>query len=446
MRLRLVVPRSRGRAGLGGLTSRRLLAGALLAAALAWVGCGGSGARPAETAAPRAGHAAAVSRGPSFGLTEDNAELLADPPSAPGGPRFAAARERLAALHPEYVRLLVDWAALQPDARTPPALEEPVDGCARETAPCVAYRGIAAELAALAARQRAARAEGRSGYDVVLDVFGTPAWAARASGGCEPAATQPSARPISAAGLDGYRALIRALLALGAREGVALGWWSPWNEPNNAQFLSPQRAACASGSPSLAPAVYAQLAQAMAETLAGAGGVHRLLLGELAGYEASSPLRTSVGEFVAQLPQSVLCLGDVWSIHAYASYGGATSSGEPLDALESALDARGACGRDARIWVTEAGAGAPHAGRPRPSTAGAEREGCLALGAQLERWAADARVEAVFQYTFRDDPAFPVGLVSADLADLRLDYRLWLGYTRARANGERPPPPTQLCA
>ena len=33
---------------------------------------------------------------------------------------------------------------------------------------------------------------------------------------------------------------------------------------------------------------------------------------------------------------------------------------------------------------------------------------------------------AVFQYEFRDDPAFPVGLASADLSHLSSTYRLWL--------------------
>jgi hypothetical protein len=450
MWLRLFVPRRRGRAGLGRLRPRWPLAGVLLATALL-AGCGGS--RPARSGgqAPPSTPPAAV-RGPSFGLTEDNAQLLADPPASPSAPtqpgdaRFVAARERLAALHPEYVRLLIDWAALQPDPQTSPSLQAPSDGCARELGPCAGYDGIAAELAALAARQRAASAEGRGGYQVVLDVLGVPAWAARAPSGCEPAGAQPSSRPINAAGLAGYRALIRSLLALGVREGVALSWWSPWNEPNNARFLSPQRAACADGSPSLAPAVYAQLAQAMAETLDGAGGVHHLLLGELAGYETSSPLRTSVAEFVASLPTSVVCLSGDWSIHAYASYGTEASSGEPVTALASALAKRGTCGRAPRIWVTEAGAGAPHPGRPRPDSPDAEREGCLALGAQLERWAADAQVEAVFQYTFRDDPDFPVGLLSADLASVHLDYRLWLLYTRARARGEALVPPALLCA
>ena len=90
--------------------------------------------------------------------------------------------------------------------------------------------------------------------------------------------------------------------------------------------------------------------------------------------------------------------------------------------------------------------GAPHPGSRLPSGAVDERDGCLALGAELERWAADPRVEAIFQYTFRDDPAFPVGLLSADLSHVHPAYRLWLLYTRARAQAAPAPPPDELCA
>jgi hypothetical protein len=343
------------------------------------------------------------------------------------------------------VRLLIDWAALQPDPRSAPALQAPVDGCARQAQPCTGYDGIAAELAAIAAQQRAARAAGTSGFEVVLDVFGTPAWAARGPAGCELPGAQAFSRPITPAGLDGYRALIRSLLALGAREGVQLSWWSPWNEPNNPQFLSPQRGSCATSSPSLATAQYAQLAQAMAAELNAAGAGHHLLLGELGGYLTSSAHRTSVAEFVAGLPAGLVCLSADWSIHVYAAYGEDASAGDPVAALEAALGARGECGARARVWVTETGAGAPHPGRRRPPDAAGEREGCLALAAQLRHWTSDPRVQAIFQYTFRDDPAFPVGLLSADLSHVRADYRLWLLYTHARAHGEGPPQPAQLC-
>lgn len=344
------------------------------------------------------------------------------------------------------MRLLVNWAALQADADRAPSLQGPVDGCARSVGPCQAYAGLREELAAIASQQRAARVQGRVGYQVVLDVFGVPAWAARPPSGCELGDTRAFSRPISRAGLAGYRALIGSLLALGAREGVSLQWWSPWNEPNDPVFLSPQRAACTPQSPSLAPAVYAQLAQAMSDELATDGGVHHLLLGELNAFATDSPHRTSVPAFVSALPASVVCLSNVWSIHAYAARGKDSPALDPVEELQTALQARGGCARDARIWVTEAGAGAPHPGKQRPFGAADERGGCVELAEQVTRWSEDPRVDAVFQYSFREDPAFPVGLLSADLSHVYPAYRLWLSYARASAQGKPPPAPAALCA
>src|SRR6185312_12176443 len=103
----------------------------------------------------------------------------------------------------------------------------------------------------------------------------------------------------TAAGITAYRSLIRGLLALGAREGVALEWWSPWNEPNDPGFVSPQRASCDPSAPPASPAVYAELARAMAGELRAAGGSHRLLLGELNAFQSDSPHRTSMARFIA---------------------------------------------------------------------------------------------------------------------------------------------------
>jgi hypothetical protein len=425
-----------------------LLAGLLLPAAVL-VGCGSSrstGSSTAPSTAPALG--SSEGRGPALGLTEDNAELLWNPgsPSRPRDAAFRAARERLTAIHPRYIRLLVDWAALQPQRERPANLDGPIDGCARAVGPCAPYAGIREELAAIATQQRAARAAGREGFEVVLDVFGAPPWAAVPASGCELPGSEPFPRPISAAGLDGYRALIRALLALGSEQGVALSWWSPWNEPNNPDFLSPQRSSCALDARSRAPAVYAQLAEAMAAELAAAGGTHHLLLGELAAYAGDSLHRTSVNSFVAGLPDRVLCLGDVWTIHAYAAWGKARPEDDPVSGLARALDARGSCAAGAKIWVTETGAGAPHPGSARPSGAAAEGDGCQALGAQLERWSANPRVGAIFQYSFREDPAYPVGLVSADLRHTYPAYRLWLAYARASAGHASPPPTSSACA
>jgi hypothetical protein len=443
--------------------------------------CGGG--RHVRTNAPRpAAHAgvAIPPRGPALGLTEDNAALLRSPDgppdpagTGPAGSAFQAARRALTALHPTYVRLLVDWAALQPDSGKPPALEAQVGGCARDVGPCAPYAGVRAELEAIASQQRTAAAGGTGdaagggagnaaggtgsagggstgsaggGFQVVVQIFDTPVWAAQPPTGCEAAAADASSRSPSDAALGAYRALVRSLLALAAHEGVALQWWSPWNEPNDPVFLSPQRASCAASSPSPAVASYARLVRALTAELRADGSAGHVILGELAGYPTGSSHRTSVAQFVAALPADALCLGSVWSLHQYASYGASASSGDPVRALEDALDARGACGRDAGIWITEAGAGAPHPGKPRPAGAAGEQAGCLALASQLRRWYADPRVGAAFQYSFRDDPAFPVGLASADLSRLYPTYRLWLAWSRLRAAGRPPPTPAAACA
>jgi hypothetical protein len=405
-------------------------------------GCGRT-VRRGHAQEARGGPATAAPSGPAFGLTEDNADLLWStdgPGRTPGA--FQAAREELTALHPTYVRLLIDWATLQPEPGNPPALAAAVSGCERQVAPCGPYAGIAAELAAIASQQRTDRA----GFRVVLDVFGTPAWAARPGSGCEGPFTATVSRSLRPTALADYRTLVRSLLALGAEEGVALEWWSPWNEPNDPRFLSPQRSSCAPASPPDSAAVYAQLARAMAAELHAAGGQHNLLLGELNAFEQNTPHTTSISQFVSALPADVLCLGGVWSIHAYARHAPASALPDPVRALERALDARGGCGRGAGIWVTEAGAGAPHPGVPRPAGAADEQAGCLALAGQLQAWHSDPRVGAVFQYTFREDPAFPVGLASADLSHLYPTYRLWLGWSRLRAAGKAPPTPAAACA
>jgi hypothetical protein len=372
--------------------------------------------------------------------------MLWNPDALSGPARFLTARRELTALHPTYLRLLVDWAALQPGPDRPPRLEAPVSGCARDVGPCGAYAGIRAELEAIATQQRAPGGGLSGDFKVVIDIFGVPAWAAAPPSGCELARTTPFSRPLGPAAIVGYRALIRSLLALATRAGVSLEWWSPWNEPNNPLFISPQRVACNAHSPPLSPAVYAQLAGAMAAELKADGGVHRLLLGELDDYPTDSPHRTSIASFIAALPADVVCLAEVWSVHDYAARGAFASSADPVEALESALDSRSACTRETPIWVTETGAGAPRPGFPRPAGAADERAGCEALATQLIRWYGDPRVQAVFQYTFREDPAFPVGVLSADLSHLYPTYHLWLDWSRLRAASQPPPTPAFGCS
>ncbi len=219
--------------------------------------------------------------------------------------------------------------------------------------------------------------------------------------------TAAAARPLRAQALTQYGLLVAGLAALAREEGVEAPWWSPWNEPNDPRFLAPQRAACASGAQPLAPGVYAQLARAMSAELDAAGEGGRMLLGELGGYGSGSPHRTSVAEFVAALPADVLCLGSVWSVHAYAARGRFGGGPDPVAALESALDARGGCAASAPVWVTEAGAGAPEPGAPAGAAAGEAHAACLALAAQVLRWYSDPRVRRDLPVHLPRGPGLP---------------------------------------
>jgi hypothetical protein len=409
------------------LGARLAVALILAAAGVLAAGCGGGSGKtapPSTATAP-----APPPRAPAFGITEDNANLLWAPTaSAPAeAAPFMRARRELAALHPGYIRLLVNWAALQPTADAPPQLSAPVDGCARGVQPCGPYPGLEGQLAAIASQQRAARARGEAPPEVVLDLLGTPIWAALPPHGCEAGGTPATARALRPDALGAYRRLIASLLAIARREGVALPWWAPWNEPNDPRFLSPQRASCDAAGAPLVPDAYAQLARAMSAELKSSGTGAQLLLGELGGYLSGSPHRLGVEEFVRALPDDVMCLSRDWSVHAYAAYGRRRESAageDPVAALERALDARGGCAAGARVWVTEAGAGAERPGRPR-SGAG-EQAGYAALLAQLRRWKGDDRVAAIFQYTFREDPAYPVGLIDPTLTRVYPTYGLWM--------------------
>ena len=404
-------------------------------------GCGGHHARPVLPRPPATSAAFPPPPTPkrlALGLDENNANLLASIPSTTPSPAFAPWRQAVAALAPRYLRFVVDWARVQPSPAVPPRWDAPADGCLRGIEPCASYAGLHADLLAVASQQRAGVA-----VEPVVTISGAPAWAARAPGGCERPGTTSFSRSMNAAGQAGYRRLILSLLAEARQDGVALPYWSPWNEPNHPMFLSPQRARCDAGSPSLAPAVYAQMARTMAATLAAEGGPHQLLLGELAGYTVASPTRTSIGEFVSALPGDALCRGSIWTVHDY--FGPSSTSApqaDPVDALERALQRRGGCAAGAHIWVTETGAGEPRPGGPRPGPA-AERAACRALAAALSRWQADPRVDAAFQYTFRDDTAFPVGLVDAGLSRPYPTYSLLRAWADRPRDGTPPPVPAQ---
>src|SRR5581483_11366558 len=74
---------------------------------------------------------------PAFGITEDDANVLWSPEAShQPGTAFRSAQQQLTALKPTYLRVLIDWAALQPTSGQPPQLSQPTDGCDRQADPC----------------------------------------------------------------------------------------------------------------------------------------------------------------------------------------------------------------------------------------------------------------------------------------------------------------------
>jgi hypothetical protein len=395
-------------------------------------------APPAPTVAPTATPAVALTppappaAGPGLavGVTEFNANLVASPAERALPAPWAAMRDALGALRPQFFRLVIDWSSLQPSPDAPANLDAPQAGCSRTVKPCLEWHGVRDQLRALASRQR------EGGWEALAVIAWTPPWAAMPAGGCERPDTPARARPPRADALGAYRALVAAVLAAAEQEGARLRYWSPWNEPNHPGFISPQRAACDAATTSNAPAAYADLARSLAQTLGEAPGDQQLVVGETAGLLKATRYVSSVPEFIAGLPKDVVCASTVWSQHAYVG------GDDPVDAAATALAARG-CPQPHTIWITETGVGAAPRDLSAADAITDEQVGCRALRDRLVRWWHDPRVTVAFQYTFREDEAFPTGLVSSDLTRTRPALAEWTAWGGGRDPAA--PPPAAAC-
>jgi len=376
-------------------------------------------------------------RGLAVGIDEENANLI-----SPGtvDAAFAPWRDRLAALRPQFARLDVIWSRIQPRADRPPDFDQAQGGCVRDTPPCAPYAGVRAQLRALAQRRQV---DG-GGWEPYVVVFGAPGWATVERSGCVPDAVGPTGLAVAPEHRAAYGRLIAGLIEAGREEGIPLRLFSAWNEPNQPAFIAPQRRRCDVASPTVSADSYAGLVRALRDALDAAPGDQRIVLGETAGYDRPLPTATGAAEFVRALPEDVVCAGDVWAQHAYvggsrpgpaadlAADADRSASADLLAELERALDARG-CPRPKRIWITETGVGGDKPGAPRPRSPEALRDGCRAMHAALRTWAQNRRVDAAFQYTFREDDSYPVGLVDTALNRAYPTYDLW------RAWAARPP-------
>ena len=255
-------------------------------------------------------------------------------------------------LHPAYIRVVVDWAKLQPTSRPPPAWRRAGRLRARR-GPCAPYAGLRDLLAAIASNP---------GLTPVIVIYGAPTWAALPASGCERPGTDSSSRPLAPAATAAYRRLVGAIVALGRSVGLELPWWSPWNEPNHPTFISPQRARCDPHARATSPVIYTTLARAMDAELAADRQPHRLVLGDLAGFVAPPLVVTIVGEFVADLPHDLVCGAGAWAVHYGLAGAHARRAEATVSALERAL-ARTGCAGGARM------SGSPRPARRPPAAA-----------------------------------------------------------------------------
>jgi hypothetical protein len=392
-----------------------------LAAAAALLAAGGWAAHADQT--PTGVNQAG---GLATGLTEFNPYLL----GLPGSRLLRPSQGRVVALRPAVVRLTVLWSRVQPRSYRPPNLGLRQSGCQRGLRPCVPWYGVRAQLRAIRSLQLRL---GRR-VDVLVVFYGTPSWANRPRFGCRQGGVTGESRPVQLEDLPAYRRLVESVLAAGRAAGVRLRWWSPWNEPNTAGFVNPQRLTCSSSAPSVAPALYAPLVRTLKGALDAAPGDQQIVLGELSSPFAPRPRITETGEFVRGLPQDVACAGQIWSQHQYVG------DADDVGVLEQAVDSRGCPGPPRRFWITETGVGRAGSGRRRSLNPRVLRLGCQRLNGLLLRWHADPRVDLALQYTFREDPAFTVGLADPRLRRLYPGYALWRAWGQ-RGSSSNPPPP-----
>jgi len=404
---------------------------------------------PSSGAAPAAPAPEAASDRPvrpptlAVGLVTTDAGALT-PPATPV-PGFEAAQAATDRIAPRFVRVDVRWDLLQPEEG---AALDPArvigDGCGREGAqPCSGPISLARTLGAL----KAAQAAHPGRYRPLISFWGMPGWAGAAGDGCEAAQAREGARPLAPGKEPAYRAAVAAVWGAVRAAGLQGADWTPWNEPNAPYFLDPQRASCAPDAEPRSPAQFSRLVVAMDAELdrlraaapegSPARG-DRLVVGELAAWGAPSRRAVPADEFLRALPDDVLCRADVLSVHGYLEARPRSGKGEPIAAGLRELDRR-PCLDGRPAWITETAVGAPRAGGRRQAQASTLQAECRLMDRQLDRWYHDPRVTAAFQYSVREDPAFPTGLLPEDLSRTFPVAQVWAAWGGDRAPEAAPP-------
>ena len=345
----------------------------------------------------------------AIGLTEGDPRLL-----VPAGIMRRVAR-RAVSLKPNYIRVIVPWERLQPYVARKPNWDAPPGGCPPINPGCRSPDGLRSLLRAIKHRQD----NSDGGWKILAVPYFTPPWAASQFKGCQRKRSRYSRAQLPR--IAPYRRFLRALNALADKVGVKLDYITPWNEPNHPGFLQPQRATCNRRSKALSPAAYATLVRAAKKELR---YEQTLVLGSLAGLQQPRVYGAGAAEFIKGLPNDVACTAGPFAQHAYVGRPGrggraprranpasAARSGL-LDDVLAALDAKG-CAQAKQLWIAETGT---------------FDHRCEAMAAALRSWARNDRIDAAFQYTFREARAFPVGLVSPSMLTTYGSYRAWLAF------------------
>ncbi|MCK9249664.1 MAG: hypothetical protein M0P31_11925 [Solirubrobacteraceae bacterium] len=384
---------------------------------------------------------------PTLAVGIDTADaVLLTPPGTAVEPAFDLGRTAVAGIAPRHVRVDVRWDLLQPTAEAPLDPNLPLsDGCAREgVGPCQGPVSLTRLLAAIAAARQA-----RPGhYRPLITFWGVPDWAGAAPArGCRAGEAREGAQPLDPRHDGAYRAAVRRVADAVRAAGIDAADWTPWNEPNAPYFIDPQRDACDPAGDAASPGVYARLVRLMdAEiTARPVGRGDRLALGELATWAAPSERAVPADEFLRALPDDVLCRADVLTVHGYLEARPRSGRGEPIAAALRELDRR-PCLDGRPAWITETGVGAPRSGGRRLTRDAVLRAECRLMHQQLVRWWHDPRVTAAFQYSVREDAAFPVGLLDPTLARTYPVTAVWQAWGGDREPTAPPPPSPTGCA
>ena len=342
----------------------------------------------------------------AIGVTENDPRLLT--PKSPVG----RASVKLVALKPAYIRVLIAWERLQPRAGRKPNWDAPFGGCPTLVPGCRSEHGMRGLLTAIKARQAQ-----DGGWRILAVPYFTPLWAmAGPPSGCQNPRHRHARSQMPR--IAAYRQLLRAFNGLADKVGVKVDYVSPWNEPNHPGFLQPQRARCHANATAIAPLAYARLVRAARLELRYG---QTIVLGSLAGLQKPRVYGAGAEEFIRGLPRDVACTDGPFAQHTYVGESARAGALPPpanpltaggyglLDTVFRALDKKG-CPQRKALWIAETGA---------------FDHRCAGMSAALRSWAVNDRIDAAFQYTFRDNRHYPVGLVSSSLRDTFGSYRAW---------------------